>query len=128
MNRTLKIAAIAAALLVAVSFSAMAVVSTPSNPGRLVAIHQEIKDFFAARGCNPAYLGMAKSAVPAAEWEKISAVLNVADDTDVTTDDHDVLNSLVMGALMQATTTTDDPVYLDLGNHRWIYEQDTDDD
>jgi hypothetical protein len=128
MNRTLKIAAIAAALLVAVSFSAMAVVSTPSNPGRLVAIHQEIKDFFTARGCNPAYLGLAKNAVPAAEWAKIEAVLNVADDTDVTTDDHDVLNSLVIQVLTDATTTTDDPVYLDLGNHRWIYEQDTDDD
>ncbi len=128
MNRTLKIAAIAAALLVAVSFSAMAVVSTPSNPGRSVAIAQEIKDFFAARGVNTAYLGMDKSAVPAGEWAKIEAVLNVADDTTVTTDDHDVLNTLVMEALMQATTTTDDPVYLDLGNHRWIYEQDTDDD
>jgi hypothetical protein len=87
MNRTLKIAAIAAALL--------------------VAIHQEIKDFFAARGCNPAYLGLEKSAVPAVEWAKIQAVLNVADDTEV---------------------MTDDPVYMDLGNHRWIYEQDTDDD
>ena len=123
MNRNLKIAAIAAALLVAVSFSAMAVVSTPSNPGRLVPIHQEIKDFFAARGANPAYLGLAKSAVPAAEWAKIEAVLNVADDTDVTTDDHDVLNTLVMEALMQATTTTDDPVYMDIGASRWVYEQ-----
>jgi hypothetical protein len=128
MNRTLKIAAIAAALLVAVSFSAMAVVSTPSNPGRGVAIAQEIKDFFAARGVNPAYLGLAKSAVPAAEWAKIEAVLNVADDTDVTTDDHDVLNTLVIEALMQATTTTDDPVYMDIGNQRWIHEIDTDDD
>jgi len=128
MNRKLKIAAVAAALLVAVTFSAMAVVSTPTNPGRLVAIHQEIKDFFAARGCNPAYLGLEKSAVPAAEWEKISAVLNVADDPDVLSDDHDVLNSLVIQALTDATTTTDDPVYMDLGNHRWIYEQDTDDD
>jgi hypothetical protein len=128
MNRTLKIAAIAAALLVAVSFSAMAVVSTPSNPGRNVVIAQEIKDFFAARGANPAYLGLAKSAVPAAEWTKIEAVLNVADDTTVTTDDHDVLNTMVMEALMLATTTTDDPVYMDLGDHRWIYEQDTADD
>jgi hypothetical protein len=128
MNRTLKIAAIAAALLVAVSFSAMAVVSTPSNPGRNVAIAQEIKDFFAARGVNPAYLGLAKSAVPAAEWAKIEAVLNVADDTTVTTDDHDVLNSMVLGTLLQATTTTDDPVYMDIGNQRWVYEQDTDDD
>lgn len=128
MNRKLKIAAVAAALMVAVTFSAMAVVSTPSNPGRLVAINQEIKDFFAARGCNPAYLGLAKSQVPAAEWAKIEAVLTVADDTDVTTDDHDVLNSLVMMTLMNATTTTDDPVYLDLGDQRWIFEQDTDDD
>ena len=128
MNRKLKIAAVAAALMVAVTFSAMAVVSTPSNPGRLVAIHQEIKDFFAARGANAAYLGMAKSAVPAGEWEKIESVLGVADDTDVTTDDHDVLNTLVMLALMEATTTTDDPVYMDIGGHRWIYEQDTDDD
>jgi hypothetical protein len=128
MNRTLKIAAIAAALLVAVSFSAMAVVSTPSNPGRNVVIAQEIKDFFAARGANPAYLGLAKSAVPAAEWAKIEAVLNVADDTTVTTDDHDVLNTMVIEALMLATTTTDDPVYMDIGSHRWIYEQDTDDD
>jgi hypothetical protein len=128
MNRTLKIAAIAAALLVAVSFSAMAVVSTPSNPGRSVAIAQEIRDFFAARGVDPAYLGLAKSQVPAAEWAKIAAVLNVADDTTVTTDDHDVLNTLVIEALMQATTTTDDPVYMDIGNLRWIHEIDTDDD
>lgn len=128
MNRSPKIAAIAAALMVAVSFSAMAVVSTASNPGRNVTIAQEIKDFFAARGCNPVYLGMAKSEVPAAEWAKIEAVLNAADDTDVTTDDHDVLNTLVMSALMNATVTTDDPVYMDIGNHRWIYEQDTDDD
>jgi hypothetical protein len=128
MNRTLKIAAIAAALLVAVSFSAMAVVSTPANPGRNVVITQEIKDFFAARGVNPAYLGLAKSAVPAAEWAKIEAVINVADDTTVTTDDHDALNSMVMGTLLQATTTTDDPVYMDIGTGRWIYEQDTDDD
>jgi hypothetical protein len=128
MNRKLKIAAVAAALMVAVTFSAMAVVSTPSSPGRAVAIAQEIKDFFAARGADPVYLGMEKSRVPAAEWAKIAAVLNVADDTDVTTDDHDVLNSLVIQALMDATVTTDDPVYMDLGNHRWIYEQDTDDD
>lgn len=123
MNRNLKIASIVAALLVAVSFSAMAAVSTSSVDGRLVAIHQDIKDFFAARGANPAYLGLAKSEVPAAEWAKISAVLNVVDDPDVTTDEHDVLNTLVMEALMLATTTTDDPVYMDIGSHRWIYEQ-----
>jgi hypothetical protein len=128
MNRTLKIAAIAAALLVVVSFSAMAVVSTPSNPGRLVAIPQDIKDFFAARGVNPVCLGMDRSAVPAAEWTKILMVVNKVDDTTVTTDDHDVLNTLVIEALMLATTTTDDPVYMDLGNSRWIHELDTDDD
>lgn len=128
MNRSLKIAAIAAALMAAVSFSAMAVVSTASSPGRNVAITQEIKDFFSARGCNPVYLDLDRSQVPAAEWAKIAAVLNAADDTDVTTDDHDVLNTLVMSALMNATVATDDPVYMDLGNHRWIYEQDTDDD
>ena len=123
MNRNLKIASIVAALVLSVSFSAMAAVSTSSADGRLVAIHQDIKDFFAARGANPAYLGLAKSKVPPAEWAKIAAVLNVADDPDVTTDDHDVLNTLVMEALMQATTTTDDPVYLDIGSHRWVYEQ-----
>jgi hypothetical protein len=123
MNRTLKIAAIAAALMVAVSFSAMATVSTASAPGRTVAIAQEIKDFFSARGCNPVYLGMSQKDVPAAEWTKILAVLNTPDDTSVTTDDHDVLNTLVMEALMQANTTTDDPVYLDIGNQRWVYEQ-----
>jgi hypothetical protein len=123
MNRTLKIASIVAALVLSVSFSAMAAVSTSSSDGRLVAIHQDIKDFFAARGVNPVYLGLARSQVPAAEWAKIAAVLNVADDPDVTTDDHDVLNTLVMEALMQATTTTDDPVYLDIGSHRWVHEQ-----
>ena len=123
MNRTLKIAAIAAALMVAVSFSAMAVVATASAPGRLVPIHQDIKDWFAARGCNPVYLDMDKSQVPAAEWAKILAVVDTPDDTSVTTDDHDVLNTLVIEALMQANTTTDDPVYMDLGNQRWIYEQ-----
>jgi hypothetical protein len=123
MNRTLKIASIVAALMVAVSFSAMAAVSTSSSDGRLVAIHQDIKDFFAARGVNPVYLGLARSQVPAAEWAKISAVLNTPDDTTVTTDDHDVLNTLVMEALMQATTTTDDPVYMDIGSHRWVYER-----
>jgi hypothetical protein len=121
MNRTLKIASIVAALVLSTSFSAMAAVS--SSDGLLVAIHQDIKDFFAARGVNPAYLGLAKSQVPAADWEKISAVLNVADDPDVTTDDHDVLNTLVMEALMEANTTTDDPVYMDIGNLRWIYKQ-----
>lgn len=78
MNRTLKIAAFAAALLVAVSFSAMAVVSTPSNPGRIVAKTQEFRDYFDARGVNPAYLGMDRSAVPATAWAKMEAVLNTA--------------------------------------------------
>jgi hypothetical protein len=123
MNRTLKIAAIAAALMVAVSFSAMAAVSTASSAGRLVAVAQEIKDFFAERGVNPVYLSMSQKDVPVAEWAKILAVLNTPDDTDVTTDDHGVLNTLVMEALMQANTTTDDPVYLDIGNQRWVYEQ-----
>jgi hypothetical protein len=123
MNRNFKIAAIVAALMVAVSFSAMASVSTASAAGRNVVIAQEIKDFFAARGANPAYLGMDQSQVPAAEWAKILAVLNTPDDTSVTTDDHDVLNTLVIESLMLANTTTDDPVYLDIGNQRWVYEQ-----
>jgi hypothetical protein len=45
-------------VMVAVSFSAMASVSTASAPGRSVAVAQEIKDFFSARGADPVYLGI----------------------------------------------------------------------
>ena len=98
----------------------------PENlPGRLVPVTQDIRDFFAARGANPADLGMSKDQIPAADWMKIEQIITTPDDTTVTTDDHDVLNELVDAALVNATTTTDDPVYMDLGDQRWTYYEQT---
>jgi hypothetical protein len=127
MNRFFKVAALAGALLVAAGSVAMAS-TVSSEPGRQVAVTQELKDFFAANGADASYLGMAKSSVPAAEWAKIVAVVNTPDVTDDTTDTHDVLNSLVGKALGNATSTIDDPVYMNLGGEQWVYELVADDD
>jgi hypothetical protein len=128
MKRFFKIAALASALLVATGAVAMASSTSDSAPGRLVPVTQDIKDFFAARGIDASYLGAAPGVIPTADWQKLLRIVNTPDDTSVTTDDHDVLNSMVLSALLAATTTTDDPVYMDLGNNRWIYEQDSDSD
>jgi hypothetical protein len=128
MNRSFKVAALVSALMLAVGFSAMASATVSPGPGRAVAVTQEIRDFLAARGVDPAVVGQAAASAPAAEWSRLLSVVNAADDTSITTDDHDVLNSMVLSALINATTTTDDPVYMDLGNNRWIYELDTDSD
>jgi hypothetical protein len=65
--------------------------------------------------------------VPAAEWQKILVVLTTPDDTSTTTDDHDVLNSLVTMDLMDrlgslGVLTYDAPISLTIGNQTWIYE------
>ncbi len=117
MNRS-KAFIIAAVLICAVGISAFA----DAAPGRLVPVTQDIKDFFAARGADPSYLGLPKAQVPAEEWAKIVKIVNTPDVADVMTDDHDMLNSLVLAALINETITTDDPVYMTIGNSQWIHQ------
>jgi hypothetical protein len=117
MNRS-RIVAIVGILMLVAGFAAFA----DAAPGRLVPITQDIKDFFAARGVDPSYLGLEKSLVPADQWAKIVNIVNTPDVADITTDDHDRLNTLVISALMNETVTTDDPVYMTIGTSSWIHE------
>lgn len=142
MKRFGKIALVAAVLVTLASFSAMAYpVALPhseSLPGTAVAIPQEIKDFFAARGVDPQYLGMPKAQVPADVWAKIVAIVNPDERLRIEhieklmkpastepPSDYDILDQLVTTTLMDATTAADSPVYMDLGGQRWTYYQQT---
>jgi hypothetical protein len=128
MNRLFKIATLAGALMVAAGSMAMASTSQDSSPGRLVPVTQEIKDWFATRGVNAAYVAADKASVPAGEWNKIVGIVNTPDVTDDTTDTHDALNALVDQALVNASSTLDEPVYMDIGGTRWVFQLDSEDD
>ncbi len=123
MRRTALAFFAAVALLAAAALPAVA----STDYGRLVPVSQELKDFFAARGVDPQYLGMDQAQVPADQWARIVKVVTAYDDPDVMTDDHDRLNTLVMSALIDATSELDSPVYITLGNSVWIHQQVSDD-
>jgi hypothetical protein len=129
MKRIWKLFLAASVMLTLASFAAaaypVAQLHSENLPGKAVPITQEIKDFFSARGANPDMLGLDRSKVSDADWTKIEAIINTPDDLTVTTDDHDVLNALIDAALFNATTAPDDPVYIDLGDQRWTYYQQT---
>ena len=129
MKRVWKLLLAASVMMALASLAAsaypVAQLHSETLPGTPVPITQEIKDFFAARGANPDMLGVDRSKVPDADWSKIMQIINTPDDLTVTTDDHDVLNGLIDSALYNATTGTDSPVYMDLGNQRWTYYQQT---
>ncbi len=89
---------------------------------RLVEITPAIAGFFEERGVSPVYLGQSKEQVPAIEWQTMLEVINAEDDPDVVTDDHDLLNSLVLHALFSATDEIGDPVYMTIGSTSWRHE------
>jgi hypothetical protein len=121
MNRFFKVAALAGALVVAAGSVAMAS-SSAAAPGKLVPVTQEITEWFAANGVDASILTASRGSVSSAEWKKLVDLVNTPDVADDTTDVHDVLNTLVDQALINATSTYDEPVYMDIGGSRWVYE------
>jgi hypothetical protein len=118
-----KTMALAAALLVAAVLPMAAFASAEqATMGRQIAVTDDIAAFFKAHGVDPQYLGKARSAVPASQWNLILDIVNTQDVVDTYADDHDVLNGLVGTALYSATDTIGDPVYMTLGNNTWIHE------
>jgi hypothetical protein len=120
------------ALVCALSLAAILPASAAvTEAGRAVAPSADIIAFFQARGVDPQYLTKSKSEMPAAQWNLINKIVAAPDDTTVTTDDHDVLNSLVGMSLYDATTRlVGDQVYMNIGNMVWsvvINAADTDD-
>jgi hypothetical protein len=116
------IAFAAAVLLTAVLPMAAFAATEQANMGRQISVTPEIAAFFQTRGVDPQYLGKAKTAVPAAQWDLILDIVNTGDVADTSLDDHDLLNGLVGTALYAATDTISDPVYMTLGNNTWIHE------
>ena len=129
---TLKTVGLAVALLLLAVLPIAA--SDQSALGRQVQPGDELAAFFEARGVDPQYLTMPKSAVPAEQWALIRKIVSTPNwddpDTDYVdyTDDHDVLNSLVYLTLAKATHTTYDPVYITLGGTTWSHELIVEDD
>jgi hypothetical protein len=122
-----KVLSLAAALLMVAGIAAFA--STQAVPvGQKAAVTQELAAFFTARGADAQYLNVDASAIPASDLAKIQAIVNTADDTTVTTDDHDILNSLVSAALGKSINAVDSPVYLKLGTTVYQAEEGTSDD
>jgi hypothetical protein len=116
MNLTSKIASLAAAMLLVAGIGAFASEKAAAVPvGQKAAVTQDLAAFFAAHGADPQYLNVDAAVIPASELAKIMAIVNTADDTTVTTDDHDVLNRLVSAAMSKSITAVDSPVYLKLG-------------
>jgi hypothetical protein len=129
MKMNSKIIALVSALMLVAGIGAFASGTTETVPvGQKAAVTTELAQFFADRGADPQYLNVAPSAIPAEQLVKIMAIVNTADDTTVTTDDHDVMNSLVSGALSKAITAVDSPVYIRLGSTVYYAEEGTSDD
>jgi len=118
MKRNLgKFLVAAAVLLLVAGFSASA-----APLGKAVPITPELSKFFQDEGVNPQYLGVPASGIPKDQLAKIMAIINTPDDTTVTTDTHDVLNSLVADALGKAAVTNDSPYFIELGSTVWEAE------
>lgn len=79
-----------------------------------------IYEFFAARGVEAGTVDSPKSSLSAEEWSKIRAILRAEDDPILDTDAHDVLNSLVWGALNAAGASENTPMYIQIGDTQWI--------
>jgi hypothetical protein len=127
-NMTLRATAFAAALLVlAVLPLAASGAQEQAIAGRQVLPGLEIAAFFEARGADPQYLSKPQAEVPAAQWAQIQAIVATPDYSG-TADDHDVLNSLILAQLSNATHTAGDTVYMVLGNSVWSHHPHTTDE